>query len=423
MGAGPGRRFDAVPGGARGPRRPWAGRRVVLGVAGGIAAYKAVQLARDLTLLGAEVDVILTRSAHSFVGPITFEALTGRDVSSDLIAAGHALDHIRLAREADVVCVAPATADLMARAAAGRADDLLTAVLLATRAPVLVCPAMNDAMWNHAQTRDNAARLESVCGYRLVGPGVGPLAWGEGEGAGRMAEPAEILEHIGRALERPGPLEGRRVLVTAGPTREPVDPVRVLTNRSSGRMGFALAAAAWRRGAEVVLVSGPVTIEAPPGPRVVEVETAEDMAAAVRTELASADVLVMAAAVADFRPARPSPGKIRRAAAPDRIPLDPAPDILGETREARAAHGLSIGFALETEEGRESARRKLRDKALDLIVLNRAGEEGAGFEVETNHVVLIDRHGREEEIPLMAKTEVAEIILDRIEEMLSGSDR
>lgn len=421
MAAGPDRPEPAVLQDARGPRRPWAGRRVVLGVTGGIAAYKSVQLARDLTLLGAEVEVILTRSASSFVGPITFEALTGRPVASELIKTGHALDHIRLAREADVVCVAPATADLMARAAAGRADDLLSAVLLATRAPVLLCPAMNDAMWEHTATRSNAERLVTEHGYQLVGPVQGALAHGEGEGAGRMLEPGAILEHIGRALERPGPLAGKRVLVTAGPTREPVDPVRVLSNRSSGRMGFAIGAAAWRRGADVVLVAGPGSIDPPTGPHLIPVETAEEMAVAVAQEVSGADVLLMAAAVADFRPSAPAHEKIRRTSGLEHIPLEPAPDILRRTRELRSGQCISVGFALETGDGLESARRKLQEKSLDLIVLNRADEESSGFEVDTNHVTLIDRFGREEEIPLLPKSEVAEILLDRIEELLTGS--
>ena len=236
-----------------------------------------------------------------------------------------------------------------------------------------------------------------------------------------MLEPGAILEHIGRALEKPGPLTGKRVLVTAGPTREPVDPVRVLSNRSSGRMGFAVAGAAWRRGADVALVAGPVSVDPPTGPRVRAVETAEEMASAVTTELANADVLIMAAAVADFRPAEPAPEKIRRTSAPDHIPLEPAPDILRETRDLRSGQRVSVGFALETGEGLDSARRKLRDKDLDLIVLNRADAAGSGFEVDTNQVTLIDRLGREEEIPLLSKSEVAEILLDRVEELLTGS--
>lgn len=396
------------------PRRPWEGRRVVLGVTGGIAAYKAVQVARDLTQLGAAVDVVLTRSAEAFVGPVTFEALTGRPVHRELVAPGHALEHIRLAREADVVCVAPATADLMARAASGRSDDLITAILLATRAPVLICPAMNDRMWDHPQTQRNARHLRDACGYTLVGPAVGPLAYGEGSGAGRMEEPGVIVEHVGRALEEDTPLRGRTVVVTAGPTREPVDPVRVLSNRSSGRMGFALAQAAWRRGAEVVLIAGPTSIEPPIGPELVRVETAEEMLRAVRDSLSEADALIMAAAVADFLPSGAASQKIKKAEAPTAIELEPAPDILRETRDARPERMVTVGFALETEKAREHARGKLESKGLDLIVLNELGEPGVGFEVETNRVVILDTRGGAEELPLMSKHDVAEAILDRV---------
>jgi phosphopantothenoylcysteine decarboxylase/phosphopantothenate--cysteine ligase len=334
-----------------------------------------------------------------------------------LIEPGHALEHIRLARDADAVCVAPATADLIARAAMGRADDLLTAVMLATRAPVLLCPAMNDAMWAHPQTQSNVAHVAGALNYRIVGPASGPLAWGEGEGPGRMIDPAEILEHIGRALEKPGPLTGSNVIVTAGPTREPVDPVRVLSNRSSGKMGYALAAAAWRRGANVTLISGPATVTPPPGPGIVSVETASQMAEAVRTAISAGDVLIMAAAVADFRPTAPTRSKIRRRDGLSEIALEPATDVLAETRPDRKRGLLAVGFALETGDGRKEARQKLESKGLDLIVLNHA-EEDSGFEVETNRVVLIDRAGRDEDVPLLPKTEVAEIILDRIEKLL-----
>lgn len=402
-----------------GPRRPWRGRRVVLGISGGIAAYKAVHVARQLTQLGATVDVVMTRSARAFVGSITFEALTGRAVHSGILEEGAALDHIRLAREADVVCVAPATADLIARAAAGRADDLLTAILLATRAPVVLCPAMNDAMWTHAQTQRNLAHVTAALGYRVAGPGVGPLAQGEGAGPGRMLEPEEIVEHIGRALEAPGPFTGQHVVVTAGPTREPVDPVRVLSNRSSGRMGYAIASAAWRRGAEVTLISGPTVLAPPVGARFVRIETAEQMAQALTDALRDAQVLIMAAAVADFRPADPATFKLRRSEGPPQLALEPAVDVLGATRHARPAGLVTVGFALETGDGRRHAREKLVSKDLDLIVLNDATESGAGFETDTNHVVLIDRAGQEEDVPLQPKTEVAEIILDRIEPLLA----
>jgi phosphopantothenoylcysteine decarboxylase/phosphopantothenate--cysteine ligase len=423
------------------PRRPWRERRVLLGVSGGIAAYKAAQLARDLTQLGAVVDLVMTRAAHEFVGPVTFEALTGRPVHSELIQPGRALDHIRLARAADLVCIAPATADLIARAAAGRSDDLLTAILLATTAPVLVCPAMNDRMWAHPQTQANVAHLRDAIGYEIVGPAVGPLAYGEGAGAGRLEETATIIEYIGRALEGGvperrspadalsagessadgNPFRGQKVVVTAGPTREPVDPVRVLSNRSSGKMGFALAQAAWRRGAEVILIAGPTTVEPPPGPRLLRIETAAEMEAAVREALPGAAALIMAAAVADFRPQAPAREKIKKARAPESIALEPAPDVLRETRAARPPGMIAVGFALETEDARAQAQRKLESKGLDLIVLNEATKPGAGFEVDTNQVIILDRDGGAEELPLLPKDEVAEAILDRIAPLLAAA--
>lgn len=411
------------------PRRPWRERRILLGVTGGIAAYKAAQLARDLTQLGAVVDVVMTRAAHEFIGPVTFEALTGRPVSSELILPGRALDHIRLARAADLVCIAPATADLIARAAAGRSDDLLTAILLATDAPVLVCPAMNDRMWAHPQVRANVDHLREVLGYAIVGPAVGPLAYGEGAGAGRLEEPATIVEHVGRALESgvPGrgapegtsPFRGKKIVVTAGPTREPVDPVRVLSNRSSGKMGFALAQAAWRRGAEVLLIAGPTSAEPPPGPRLQRIETAAEMEVAVREALPGAAALIMSAAVADFRPQAPARAKIKKAEAPDAIALEPAPDVLRATRDARPAGLVTVGFALETDDAHAQARRKLESKGLDLIVLNEATRPGAGFEVDTNQVTILDREGGAEELPLLPKDEVAEAILDRLAPLLT----
>jgi phosphopantothenoylcysteine decarboxylase/phosphopantothenate--cysteine ligase len=258
-----------------------------------------------------EVDVVMTRAATEFVGPVTVEALTGRRVYTELIAPGHALDHIRLARAAELVVVAPATADFLARAVHGHADDLLSACLLATSAPVLLVPAMNDRMWAHPQVARNVAHAREI-GYRVLEPADGPLAAGEGSGPGRMPEPETIVAHAGRWLEAAGPLAGRRVVVTAGPTREPVDPVRYLTNHSSGKMGVALAAAAWRRGAEVTLVAGPLQVAAPHGARVVHVETTAEMQQAVAAALPEADVLVMAAAPADFRPAAVAGEKLKR---------------------------------------------------------------------------------------------------------------
>ncbi|HEX6070864.1 MAG TPA: bifunctional phosphopantothenoylcysteine decarboxylase/phosphopantothenate--cysteine ligase CoaBC [Longimicrobiaceae bacterium] len=404
----------------RAARRPFAGRRVVLGVSGGIAAYKSIQLARDLTVAGAAVDVVLTAGAGEFVRPLPFEALTGRPVHTDIYARGEALAHIRLAREASLVVIAPATANFMARAAAGMADDLLSAVLLATEAPVLVCPAMNDRMYAHPQTRANLERLRAI-GYTLAGPAAGPLAWGEGEGEGRMLEPEAILDHCARALEDPSALAGKRVVVTAGPTREPLDPVRFLGNRSSGRMGYALAASAWRRGARVTLISGPSALPTPTGVERLPVETAAEMRDAVAAALPDADALIMAAAVADFRPARPSPQKVKKEkGSPPELTLESTDDVLLATRDLRPAGCVTVGFALETEAPVEHGRAKLGRKDLDLLVVNDATEPGAGFEVETNRVVLLDRGGGADELPLMTKHEVADEILDRVAALIAG---
>lgn len=375
-------------------------------------------LARLLTQAGAEVDVVLTRSAQEFVGPITFEALTGRAVHTELIEPGRALDHITLAREAHAVCVAPATADFLSRAATGRADDLLTACLLATTAPVLMVPAMNDRMWAHAQTQANVAHLRAL-GYRLVEPEVGELAVGEGVGPGRMPEPETIVAYVARLLERTGALEGRRVVVSAGPTREAIDPVRFLSNRSSGKMGVALAAAAWRRHADVVLVTGPIAVAPPPGVSVVRVETTEEMLRAVHNEVPGADVLIMAAAPADFRPQATVASKMKRSGAPPTIALESTPDILAATRAARKPGMVAVGFALETDAVIDNARAKFESKGLDLIVVNDAREAGAGFDVDTNRVTVISRHGTDE-LPLQSKVEVADAILDRVEELLGG---
>jgi phosphopantothenoylcysteine decarboxylase/phosphopantothenate--cysteine ligase len=397
--------------------RPFAGCRVLLGVTGGIASYKSAWLARLLTKAGAEVDVVLTAAATEFIGRVTFEALTGRPVHTGLFDAGRALDHIKLAREAAAIVIAPATADFMARAAAGQAGDLLAAVLLATKAPVLLVPAMNDAMWAHRQTVENVRHLESL-GYRVLPPDEGMLAAGEGTGPGRMPEPETIFAHVGRLLERPSPLGKCRVVVTAGPTREPVDPVRYLSNRSSGKMGVAIAAAAWRRGADVVLVAGPMAVATPVGVDVVHVETTEEMAAAVEHELATADVLVMAAAPADFRAAAPATSKIKKKSAPGTLELAPTPDILASTRQVRRAGAVIVGFALETEDAIRGGKEKLQSKALDLVVVNNAREKGAGFGVDTNRVTIVSRDGSEEELPLLSKAEVADELLDRVEALL-----
>ena len=397
--------------------RPYAGRRIVLGVTGGIASYKTGWLARLLTAAGAEVDVVMTRAATEFVGPVTFEALTGRPVHTDLFEAGRALDHIALAKAADAIVVAPATADFLARVAHGLADDLLTACLLATEAPVLLVPAMNDRMWANRQTQNNVQHLREL-GHQVVDPDEGALAAGEGSGPGRMPEPETILAHVGRLLEQNGAFRGRRVLVTAGPTREPVDPVRFLSNRSSGKMGVAIAAAAWRRGADVSLVAGPLEVAVPPGIDVVPVETTEEMATAVRAALPQADALVMAAAPADFSAAQPAAKKIKKKDRPDAIALTATPDILKTTRDARRPRAVVVGFALETGDALAGGKEKITEKDLDLVVVNDANEAGAGFAVDTNRVTILHRDGRAEPLGLMAKTEVADAILDRVEALL-----
>jgi phosphopantothenoylcysteine decarboxylase / phosphopantothenate---cysteine ligase len=401
-----------------GARRPFAGRRVLLGVTGGIAAFKGIMVARELAQSGAVVDVVLTPGALEFVRPLSFEALTGRTAYTTAFTSAEPLAHIQLARDADAIVVAPATANFLARAAAGMADDLLAATLLATAAPVVLCPAMNDRMYAHPQTRANIDRLREI-GYLIAGPAVGPLAWGEGEGPGRLLEPAEIVAHVGRALEAGSALQGRRVVVTAGPTREAIDPVRFIGNRSSGRMGYAIAEAAWRRGAEVTLISGPTGLPDPVGVEVVRVEHAEAMLDAVRRALPGTELMVMSAAVADFRPAAPSARKIKRAGnEPPVLRLEPAPDVLAETRVDRESGCVTVGFALETDSPLENARAKLDAKGLDLLVLNDATEPGAGFEVETNRVTLLRPGAEPEALPLLHKRDVADRILDAVLPML-----
>ena len=398
--------------------RPFDERRILLGVTGGIAAYKSAWIARLLTQAGAAVDVVLTRSAVEFIGAITFEALTGRPVHTALIAEGHALDHIKLARAAHAVVVAPATADFIARASNGNADELLTACLLAATCPVLIVPAMNDRMWAHNQTQANVAHLREI-GYAVLEPDAGPLAVGEGAGPGRLPEPETIVAHVARLLEPAGTLRGKRLVVTAGPTREPVDPVRFLSNRSSGKMGVTIAAAAWRRGAEVKLIAGPLSVAPPAGPSVTTVETTEQMRAAVERSIATADALIMAAAPADFRPAAPADQKIKKANAPAAIALEPTPDILASTISSRSNKLVTVGFALETNSAIEHGRGKLASKQLDLIVVNDATEPGAGFAVDTNRVTFIDRDGQTDAQPLLGKSEVADLILDRVERLMA----
>lgn len=398
-------------------------RRIVLGITGGIAAYKAADLASKLTQAGARVDVVMTAAATRFIAPLTFQALTGRPVYTDLWTPTPetALPHIALGEAADLVVIAPATADFLAKMAHGLADDLLSTLCLAARAPILVAPAMDVGMWAHPATQENVARLRAR-GVEIIGPAYGRMASGL-EGWGRMVEPAELLGHIRRALGRNGPLAGRRVVVTAGPTYEPIDPVRFIGNRSSGKQGFALAQAALDRGAEVVLIAGPVALETPVGARRIDVGTAAEMAEAVWREAEAADVLLMAAAVADYRPAQSQPFKIKRGEGLA-LELIPTVDILAGVAARRASAGkphVIVGFAAETRDLLENAQAKLRAKGLDLIVANDVTEPGAGFAVDTNRVTLIDARGRIEPLPLMSKAAVAEAILDRVVALLSAT--
>ena len=396
---------------------PLAGRHVVLGVSGGIACYKSCTLARRLTEDGATVDVVLTASAAEFVRPVTFEALTARPVLTSLWERGRALAHIGLAKHPDLVILAPATANLMARAAMGIADDLLSALLLARTGPVLVAPAMNDAMYANPATRANVKTLAGR-GWHFVGPETGPLAEGPSEQPGRMSEPEAILTAAERLLMQRAPWVGKTVVITAGPTREHLDPVRVVTNPSTGRMGYALAEAAYARGADVMLIAGPGELPLPFGVTAHRVETTGEMQRATQALVKRADLLVMAAAPADYRPAKPAAAKRPRTSGGLTVELEATPDILGSLKPRRGC--VLVGFALETGgDGVAKARKKLQDKALDFVILNDALEPGAGFEVTTNRVTIIRRSGEPTELPLLSKRDVADKILDAVEQALT----
>jgi phosphopantothenoylcysteine decarboxylase/phosphopantothenate--cysteine ligase len=394
-------------------------RRVLLAVSGGIAAYKTPELVRALRGAGHEVRVALTSGAAHFVSPLVLQTLSGHAVRTQLFdpAQEGEIDHIALADWADAVVVAPATADLLARMAHGRADDLVAALLLATRAPLLLAPAMNVNMWRHPATQENVETLRRR-GASFVGPESGWLACGW-EGEGRMADPAAIAAATALLLG-PKSLAGETVLVTAGGTREPIDSVRVLANRSSGKMGFAVAAEAARRGADVVLVAGPGGLATPAGVRRVDVETALEMRDAVRAELPRAGVVVMAAAVADFRPETAVAGKIKKEAlAPDAgltLSLVRTPDILAEVA-ASEGRRVVVGFAAESEDVVAAARRKLERKRCDLLVANDVSRAGSGFDTDTNAVWFVWPGGEVEELPLLSKAEVAARLLDRIEKL------
>jgi phosphopantothenoylcysteine decarboxylase / phosphopantothenate---cysteine ligase len=368
------------------------GKRILLGVTGGIAAYKSPDLVRRLRERGAEVQVVMTAAAREFVTATTFQAVSGRPVRTDLwdAAAEAAMGHIELARWADVVLIAPATADFLARLATGQANDLLATLCLATEAPVAVAPAMNHIMWSNAATRANVATLQQR-GIHIFGPGSGDQACGE-VGEGRMLEPLELAERIASLHRGDGPLSGRRVLITAGPTRERIDPVRFISNRSSGKMGFAVAQAARDAGADVVLVTGPVSLPTPPGVRRIDVESAADMLTAVLREVSGTDIFISTAAVADYRPARPADQKIKKTSDTLDLCMERTSDVLA-TIAARPDRPFVVGFAAETESVEQNARLKLLKKNLDMIAANEVGHDKA-FDCEDNQLIVLWRNGR-----------------------------
>jgi phosphopantothenoylcysteine decarboxylase/phosphopantothenate--cysteine ligase len=388
------------------------GRELILGVTGSIAAYKAAVLLRELTRLGARVTVCLSEHAREFVGPLTFRTLSGRPVLTNLFdpQSDEAVEHIALAERAHAIVVAPATANLLAKAAHGIADDFLTTVLLAARGPVVMAPAMDGGMWEHSAVVANVALLRQR-GVVVLEPDTGPLASGL-SGKGRLPETDRIVAAVLEAISPARDLVGDRVLVTAGPTREPIDPVRYISNRSSGKMGYRLAAAAGRRGAEVTLVSGPTTIAPPGGVVFVPVETAEEMREAVLQHAGRATIVVKAAAVADYRVKRPSETKI--SGKHDlTLELAPNPDILHEVAERRTG-AFVVGFAAETHDVAARAKAKLERKGIDLLVANDVSKAGIGFDADDNEVLLIDRWGGERALPRMSKAAVADAILSHV---------
>jgi phosphopantothenoylcysteine decarboxylase/phosphopantothenate--cysteine ligase len=385
--------------------------KIVLGVGGGIAAYKSAELARLLMQEGHQVQAVMTAAAQEFLRPMTLAALTGRRVLADLFAIENAIDHIRAAQENELMVVAPATADLLGRMANGLADDFLTTLYLAFTGPVLLAPSMNVNMLAHPAVVANLETLKRR-GHRIVEPGVGYLACGM-TGPGRMAEPEEIAAAVGREAHRRRDLEGEVVLITAGPTQEPLDPVRYITNRSSGKMGYAMAEEAAARGAAVVLISGPVALRPPFGVELVTVHTAAEMRREVLDRLGPATIVIKAAAVADFHLSRVPPQKMKKTAARLSLELDPTPDILAELG-GRKGDRLLIGFAAETENLVEEARRKLRVKNCDMVVGNLVGSAEVGFEADLNEVVLVTSTGETVTVPRAPKREVAERIFDEV---------
>ncbi len=393
------------------------GKSVILGVTGSIAAYKAVDIASQLTQAGARVDVVMTEAANAFVTPLTFQAITGRPVTTDMfeLPTDFNIEHISLAEAADVIAIAPATADIIARLAAGMADDILCCTVLATKAPIVIAPAMDINMFENPITQDNLSKLKAR-NFIIVGPTLGRLASGK-EGPGRLADINDITGTIYQVLGRGGDLAHNSIVVTAGGTQEPIDPVRCITNRSSGKMGYALAEAARDRGAKVTLITAPTSLARPVGVELVNVCTTEEMYKATRDIVFQADVLIMTAAVADYRPVSTARDKIKKKGAGLTLELELTPDILGSVQ----GDFIKVGFAAESSDLIENAKQKLHQKGLDLIVANNITASDSGFGADTNKVTLIDRDGKVENLPLLTKREVADRMLDQVAKLLSKS--
>ncbi len=392
-----------------------SGKTIVLGVTGSIAAYKACEIASQLTQAGAKVDVVMTKAATKFVSPLTFRSLTGRPVVTEMfdLTSEVSVEHVALAQRADIVVIAPATANIIAKIAAGIADDMLCCTVLATKAPIIIAPAMNANMYENPVTQENLNKLKAR-GFTIVGPASGWLACGE-TGVGRLADVDEIISTIKQVLGKKGDLSGRKIVVTAGGTQEPIDPVRHISNRSSGKMGYALAEAARDRGAQVILITGPTALPKPTGVEIINVRTAQEMYEAVSKTVIGADALIMAAAVADYRPIKVSESKIKKTAATLTLELERTPDILGTV----SGDFIRVGFAAESENLIENATKKLKDKKLDLIVANDITAPDRGMGADTNQVVIIDREGKVDELPLLLKREVADKVLDKVVALIS----
>jgi phosphopantothenoylcysteine decarboxylase/phosphopantothenate--cysteine ligase len=388
---------------------------IVLGVTGGIAVYKAADLASKLTQAGAKVNVIMTKNALEFVTPLTFEAITTNAVITDMFqtTAEHRINHVALSEIADLIIIAPATANIIAKIASGLADDMLTTTVLATRKPIVLAPAMHTGMWENSITKENVDKLKNR-GFHIIEPGIGRLASG-GYGPGRFPDTDTIIGHIQMVLGQKGDLAGKSIIVTAGGTQEPIDPVRIISNRSSGKMGYAIAEASRDRGAKVTLITTPTALNKPIGVEIIQVDTAIEMKNAVEKAVLTADSLIMAAAVADYKVANIASQKIKKENGNLTLELIKTPDILAEVK----GNFIKIGFAAESQDLIDNARRKIEKKKLDLIVANNILEENSGFGTDTNRVTLIDKQGTPEELNIMSKREVADYILDRLVRLLA----